>query len=149
MSRWNVGRFGLGRAGPTNLVARLASAGLALAALAVFAVPAYAQTGEISGRVVDAATNEPLEGAQIVVVGTNTLARSRSDGLYNLVDVAVGTHYVRAAIIGYATMTAEVNVGPGLTTTVDFALNQSVISLDAMVVTGTAGEISRRHGEQQ
>ncbi len=144
MSRWSVGHFGLGRAGPGALVARLASTGLALAALAVFAVPAYAQTGEISGRVVDAGTNEPIEGAQVVLVGSTTQARSRSDGLYNLVNVPVGTHYVRAAIIGYATMTAEVNVGPGLTTTVDFTLNQSVISLDAMVVTGTPGEVSRR-----
>jgi TonB-linked SusC/RagA family outer membrane protein len=120
------------------------AAGLALVAWVVFTVPAHAQTGEISGRVVDATTNEPIEQVQVVVVGSNISARSRSDGLYNLVDVPVGTHYVRAAVIGYSTMTAEVNVGAGLTTTVDFALNRAVISLDAMVVTGQAGEVSRR-----
>jgi TonB-linked SusC/RagA family outer membrane protein len=117
---------------------------LTLAALAVFAVPASAQTGEISGRVVDGGTNEPLEGVQVVLVGSNIQARSRSDGLYNLVNVPVGTHNVRAAVIGYSTVTAQVNVGAGLTTTVDFALNQAVISLDAVVVTGQAGAVSRR-----
>jgi TonB-linked SusC/RagA family outer membrane protein len=119
-------------------------AGWALAALAALAAPVQAQTGEIAGRVVDAGTNEPLVGAQLVIIGTNYKARSRSDGLYSLVDIPVGQHSVRAAIIGYSTMVAEVNVGAGLTTTVDFALNQAVISLDAVVVTGTPGEVSRR-----
>jgi TonB-dependent SusC/RagA subfamily outer membrane receptor len=135
MSRWGVRRFGLARWGPTTL---------ALVALAVLGAPAQAQNGEIAGQVTDAVTGQPIEGVQVVIVGTTYRDRSRADGLYNLTDVPPGEHSVRAAIIGYATMTAQVNVAAGITTEVDFALNRAVVSLDAMVVTGQAGEISRR-----
>jgi TonB-dependent SusC/RagA subfamily outer membrane receptor len=115
-----------------------------LGAAALCTVSAQAQTGEISGRVTDAVTGEPLEAAAVVVLGTNIRARTRVDGLYNLMGVAMGQHRLRVMIIGYATQTATANVQSGLTTTVDFALNASVISLDAMVVTGQAGAVSRR-----
>jgi TonB-linked SusC/RagA family outer membrane protein len=93
---------------------------------------------------VDAVTNQPLEGVQVMVVGTALRARTRPDGLYNLTGVPAGSQQVRASIVGYSMQTATLAVQTGITATVDFALSKAVISLDAMVVTGTAGEISRR-----
>lgn len=133
------------RAGPAvGRVTLLWRAGLAMCAALLWALPAQAQTGEISGRVVDEATGQPIEGAQVVVVGTNVRARSRVDGLYNLVNVPSGPQQVRAMIIGYATQTATLTIQSGVTVTVDFTLGKAVVSLDAMVVTGQAGEVSRR-----
>ena len=117
---------------------------LALGVALVWALPAQAQTGEISGRVTDVVTGQPIDGALVTAVGTNVRAQTRMDGLYNLVGVPAGQQRVRVAIIGYATQTATVNVQSSLVTTVDFELNRSVISLDEMVVTGQAGAVSRR-----
>jgi TonB-linked SusC/RagA family outer membrane protein len=125
--------------------ATLLRTGLLLAVLCVlWALPAAAQTGQISGRVVDAVSGQPLEGAQVTVVGTAVRARTRRDGLYNLTSVPIGSQQVRASVVGYSMQTATLVVQTGITSTVDFSLAQAVISLDAMVVTGTAGEISRR-----
>jgi TonB-linked SusC/RagA family outer membrane protein len=110
----------------------------------VWALPAQAQTGEVAGRVVDAVTQQPIEGVQIVVVGTNVRATTRLDGLYNLSGVPAGQQQLRAVLIGYATKTASTAIQAGATTTIDFELTRAVISMDAMVVTGQAGEISRR-----
>ncbi len=138
-------RTGPPRPGPAlGRMALLWRAGLAMAVAFLWALPAQAQTGEVSGRVVDEATQQPIEGAQVVVVGTNIRARTRADGLYNLVNVPSGPQQIRAMIIGHATQTASLTIQPGVTTTVDFALGKAVVSLDAMVVTGQAGEISRR-----
>jgi TonB-linked SusC/RagA family outer membrane protein len=119
--------------------------GLLLAALgALSALPAAAQTGHVNGRVVDAASGQPLEGAQVMVVGTTVRARTGRDGLYNLPSAPIGSQQIRVSIIGFSMQTATLVVQAGITSTVDFSLSQAVISLDAMVVTGTAGEISRR-----
>jgi TonB-linked SusC/RagA family outer membrane protein len=115
-----------------------------MCAALLWAFPAQAQTGEVSGRVVDETTGQPIEGAQVVVVGTNIRGQSRVDGLYNLVNVPVGSRQVRVMIVGHATQTATLTIQPGVTVTLDFTLSRAVISLDAMVVTGQAGAVSRR-----
>ncbi len=137
-------RHGLGRSGPLLDTAALLRAGLAVCAALLFALPAQAQTGELSGRVVDQTTGQPMEGAQVMVVGTNISARTRADGLYNLLGIPAGSQQIRALIIGYATQTATLTIQSGVTTTLDFQLSRAVVSLDAMVVTGQAGEISRK-----
>ncbi|MHC4448103.1 MAG: TonB-dependent receptor plug domain-containing protein, partial [Planctomycetota bacterium] len=138
-------RTGSARPGPgVGWATLLWRAGLPLCAVLLWALPAQAQTGEVSGRVVDEVTGRPIEGAQIVIVGTNIRAQSRVDGLYNLVNVPLGSQQVRVMIIGYATQTATLTTQPGVTATLDFTLSRAVISLDAMVVTGQAGAVSRR-----
>ncbi len=119
--------------------------GLLLGALgALWALPARAQTGEVAGRVVDAVTSQPLEGVQVSVVGTALRTRTRPDGMYNLIGVPAGSQQIRASVVGYSMQTVTLSVQSGMTSEVNFNLSQAVISLDAMVVTGTAGEISRR-----
>ncbi len=129
---------GLARAGPWLGPA------IVVCTMMLFAMPVQAQTGELSGRVIDQATSQPIEAVQVMVAGTNLRTRTREDGLYNLVGVPAGTQQIRAIIIGYSTQTATVTVQTGITATLDFALTRAVVSLDAMVVTGQADEISRR-----
>jgi microsomal dipeptidase-like Zn-dependent dipeptidase len=85
---------------------------LALLALAVAAVPAFAQTGSVEGTVRNAQTAGPVGGARVIVVGTDLAATTNPDGYYRINDVPAGTHEVRAAIIGYTAVTVgNVSVG--------------------------------------
>jgi TonB-linked SusC/RagA family outer membrane protein len=114
-----------------------ALAGLMLAS----AVPAAAQsTGTVTGRVLDAATQQPLVGAQISIGGTGLGGLAGNDGTFRIANVPAGTHAVRAQMIGYSSQETRVTIAAGQTATANFTLATSAISLDAIVVTGTSGQ---------
>ena len=85
----------------------LGAAGALLVTLS--AVPASAQeTGSVVGRVLDAATQEPLPGARVEVAGTPLSAATARDGSYRLPGLGAGTHKVSVSYLGYGDATAEV-----------------------------------------
>ncbi len=66
---------------------------------------AWAQTGKLAGKVIDARTGEPIVGANVVVEGTTYGAASNPDGFFTIVSVPPGTFRVQASVIGYAPAT--------------------------------------------
>src|SRR5256884_763059 len=123
--------------------ARLAL-GSGLALLCACALAAAAQTtGTIRGRVTDATTGRPVDGAQLYVAGTDLGTLSNADGQY-LFSVRAGTVELRSRRVGYATATQQVTVTPGEVTEANFSLKQAAIGLDVVVVTGTGAETEKR-----
>lgn len=102
------------------------------------------QTGNISGRVVDAQSGEPISGAQVYIDGLENGVLTQLNGRYLLLNVPVGTQTVTFMRIGYRTMTAEVGVAAGETALQDFTVSQDALQLDEIIVTGTAGGTQRR-----
>lgn len=97
---------------------------------------AWAQTGKIAGRVVEAATGEPLPGVNVLIVGTTQGATTSVDGYYSILNVRPGTYDVRASFIGFAPVVVEdVRVQIDLTTTVDFELREEVLEGEEVIVT--------------
>jgi TonB-dependent SusC/RagA subfamily outer membrane receptor len=104
------------------------------------AVPAQAQSaGTVTGRVVDAATQQPLVGAQVSVVGTPLGGLANASGTFLILNVPAGSHTVRVQMIGHVSQERQVTVTAGQAVSVDFALAVSAIALDEVVVTGTSG----------
>ena len=130
---------------PTRV--RIGALGLlaALAMVLAAAVPLAAQaTGTVRGQVTDAATQRPLGGAQISLVGTQRGGLANSSGQFLILNVPVGTYTVRAEIIGFAAQETEVTVTAGQVAVANFALSQQAIDLEELVVTGTAGRTQKR-----
>ena len=101
----------------------------------LLAASANAQTGKIAGRIVDAATQEPVIGATVAVVGTGGGAATDLDGYYTIIGVRPGTVSVRASYVGYAPQTVEnARVQIDQTTTLDFALAEATIEGQEVVV---------------
>ena len=118
---------------------------LGAVALAVRPAPLSAQsTGTVVGRVTDDRTGVPLPGAQVFVDGPNRVARSDQDGRYRLPEVPVGNRLLTVRMIGYASRTQSITVSSGQTLTTNLALAARPLDLDAVVVTGQGGEISKR-----
>ncbi len=93
-------------------------------------------TGKIAGRVVDGSTKEPLIGASVVVTGTSLGAATDLDGRFTILNVQPGVYTVRASAVGYQPVESKNNrVSIDLTTDVDFELNESAITTEAVVVT--------------
>ena len=118
---------------------------MAMAMLLGGAVPIAAQqTGTIQGTVTANATGRTLGGARIQVVGTTYTGSTLANGTFVIRDVRAGTYTVRASIIGYSSQETSVTLAAGQTVDLDFVMNRAAISLDEIVVTGTAGAQERR-----
>lgn len=93
-------------------------------------------TGKIAGRVVDGSTKEPLIGANVLVLGTSLGAATDLDGKFVILNVQPGVYTVRASTVGYQPEESKNNrVSIDLTTEVDFELNESAITTEAVVIT--------------
>lgn len=101
-------------------------------------------TGTITGTITDAASEQPIPGANVIVQGTNTGASTNADGEYEIANAPAGTQQIQVRFVGYRTMTKEVNVEAGATIEVNFQLTESAVNLDEVVVTGTGGPVEKR-----
>jgi TonB-dependent SusC/RagA subfamily outer membrane receptor len=101
-------------------------------------------TGALVGRVVGAATDEPIASAQVSVVGTSLRSVTAALGWYLILGVPAGTHEVSASAVGYSPLTKQVMMEADGGAVVDFALHTSVVELDELVVGSTAGGAKRR-----
>ncbi|MFL5607424.1 MAG: TonB-dependent receptor plug domain-containing protein, partial [Gemmatimonadaceae bacterium] len=108
----------------------------ALAGSLLCAAHLSAQTGTISGRVIDSASRQPLSAVSLRLVGTQRGAVTRDDGTYTLPNVPVGAQRIRASRIGFGPQVRDVTVAAGGTATADFALPAQAAVLGEMVVTG-------------
>lgn len=108
--------------------------------------PAHAQaTGAVAGRVTDASTGRPLPYAQIFTESDrDRVARSDAEGRYRLASVRPGPQTITVRLIGFGSRSTPVTVTAGATATLDVRLETQPLALDAVVVTGQGGEISRR-----
>lgn len=93
--------------------------------------------GEIVGRITDAATGQPLPGANVLIVDTFLGAGSRPDGGYQIARLQPGDYRIKAAYIGYRSETVNVSVAAGRTATVNFSLKQTPLVGEQVVVTGS------------
>src|SRR5207245_10148452 len=72
-----------------------------------------AQQGSIAGRVAHRVTQQPVAGAEVLVLGTNLASRTRQDGQYRIASVAPGRYTLQVRLIGYATVPQPVSVAAG------------------------------------
>ena len=117
---------------------------LLLPMLALSPAMARAQdTGTVHGKVATEA-QRPISGATVLIVGTNRGALTNADGEYTIVNVPTGEHTLRVQMIGYARMERAITVAADQVTSADFQLATQALSLDEVVVTGTAGAARKR-----
>jgi outer membrane receptor protein involved in Fe transport len=99
-------------------------------------VLSFAQnTGKLTGKVTDAATGEPLIGANVFVEGTSYGAATDVEGEYVIIKLPSGTYSVAATYMGYRrTVTKNVQVLNDLTTKLSFRLTQTGVELGEEIV---------------
>lgn len=101
----------------------------------IFINPIVAQTGKISGKVIDGTTGEALPFVNVMIDGTTQGAATDLDGYYSIIGVRPGTFNVKASAIGYNTQTVQgVRVSIDLTSEINFELMETSIQLKEEVV---------------
>lgn len=100
---------------------------------------AFGQDFDVSGQVVDAETNEPIPGANVVEVGTQNGTVTNSDGEFSFT-VSNANVQLRISFIGYEPMVIELDGRSDLVV----ELGQMVGQLDDLVVTAFGMERDRK-----
>lgn len=101
----------------------------------------HAQANSVAGHVRAVGTNEPLAGAQILIVGGQQRASSDENGAFRITGLTGNSVTLDVRRIGYRNERMTVRVGQQ-----DVAVNLSTnpAALDAIVVTGQPGAAQRR-----
>ncbi len=103
-------------------------------ALLFSSVSSFAQTGKITGVVVDE-NNDPLPGVNVIVEGSTIGSVTDIDGVFFILNVRPGVHILRATFIGFSPVTVEgVRVAIELTTEVNILMQEATEELDEVVV---------------
>ncbi len=96
--------------------------------------------GKIAGKVVDAATGQPLPGVNVFLDGTTQGSATDENGDYIILRIRPGTYTVKATFIGFASQSMEgVKVQVDQTTRVNFTLAEEVFEGEEIVVTAERG----------
>src|SRR5918996_5373949 len=99
-----------------------------LLGLALLAPRAAAQQqSAVAGRVVDQATQQPVPGALVLLVGTNRSVQTAQDGRYRLEGVPPGRATIQVRAIGFASASQAVTVTAGAAAELDFSLTAGAV----------------------
>jgi len=97
-----------------------------------------AQSGSVTGTVVEGADRRPVPGAQVFIKGTGLATQTGEGGRFILANIPPGPRTVGVRQIGFASAEKPITIAAGRRDTLDFVLVQQAISLNEVVVTGTA-----------
>jgi outer membrane receptor protein involved in Fe transport len=110
---------------------------LFLSALLVSPLAVLAQTGKITGKVIDKKTGEELIGVTVVIEGTSFGAATDYEGKFLISNVKPGNYNLNASYVSYnKKVITNVVVKSNEVTTVNFALEESNKELKEVVISG-------------
>ncbi|HEY0744083.1 MAG TPA: TonB-dependent receptor, partial [Chryseosolibacter sp.] len=96
---------------------------------------AFAQTGEIRGKVTNKVNGEPVSFANVLIQGTQFGAACDENGAYVITGLKPGQYNVEASYIGFKKLvTFEVQVTNARPAIVDFALEEESQELEAVEI---------------
>lgn len=98
--------------------------------------------GQLSGKIIDAKTGEPLNGASITLVESKQGTRSDSSGHYFFRNTPAGHTLIEISYTGYRSIVDHLDISG--TMQKDFALAGSVIENEGVTVTAVGSAISIR-----
>ena len=109
--------------------------------LVLCSASAWAQQRRVTGRITDAATNEPLAAAQLTVPGTGVGAVSNDNGAFSIL-VPDNTQNLRVRRIGYQAKIVPLAAGQA---ELNITLARDVLRIEGVTVTGAATTLERRN----
>ena len=112
----------------------------------LFTLTVFAQTGTLTGRVVDEG-NLPLPGATLLLNGEG-ITVTNQDGRYNLLNLPAGGHQLTTTYIGFADNTQTITITAGETTELDVRLQPGIVLAEVAVISQLRGQ-SRALSQQQ
>jgi hypothetical protein len=106
------------------------------------ALRAPPRLGHLGGRVIDAATGEPLPFANVLLADASTGTTTDAAGLFSFSSLVSGPHRVVATYIGYETAIESIVVTPGDRNRVEIPLTPEPVHMGPIVIDGLTQRLS-------
>jgi TonB-dependent receptor len=103
-----------------------------------FAIAAFAQTGTLTGRVIDEG-NLPLAGAT-VFFNTEAITVSDANGFFDIRNLPTGEHALKVTYIGFTDFTQSLTIAIDETTELDVQLQPGVLLAEVAVISQLRGQ---------
>lgn len=101
----------------------------------------FAQTGTITGTVIDGGNNRPLSNAAVIITSTQKGTTTDNDGGFKLTGLTPGNYTIRVSYVGYESKEInEVQVSKGLTTNITISLNLQKSNLSNVTVVSVSAK---------
>jgi len=110
--------------------------------LLAFPVAVQGQNAILTGIVSDQ-SGAPISASTIALEGTTLGGVTDEDGKFTIRNIPAGTYTVKATFIGYFTISEEIIIKEGQTLEKSFSLQEDVLNLEGVVVSGTRYELDR------
>ena len=94
-------------------------------------------TGTFSGKITDAKTGAPIEGASVYISDIRSGTSTNSSGNFLISNIPQGVHLVEISHIGYSSSIESIEIKNDIKK--DFVITESIIENNAVVVTGVTG----------
>ena len=101
-------------------------------------------SGTIAGLVYDSETDKPLAGANVFLENTSFGSATDEEGMFIINNVPPGKYTVVVNYIGYSQKSTIITLEAGDKVKLNFALQQSLMDLDEIVVTGSRSGKEKR-----
>lgn len=99
----------------------------------------------ITGTVTDARTKSPLPGVVVKFQNHNIATATDASGVYNLsAALPPGTYQLTFSFIGFKPQTRPITLGDQQTVQLDAQIQEDIVGLDEVVVTGTSVATSKK-----
>lgn len=103
----------------------------------LFQISSLAQSlGTVQGVVTDALTNNPLPGANVVVLNQQIGAATQKDGSYKI-SLKPGKYTLMASFVSYKSLKVEITIESNKTTTQNFELVNDLVGTQEVIVLGS------------
>lgn len=96
-----------------------------------------------SGKVIQASSELPLQGASIYISDIKAGVATNTDGRFTMKNVPPGRHLVEISYVGYSTISEYVDMRGDVQK--DFVLSPEVAERNAVVVTGVSSATQAKH----
>ena len=121
----------------------LSTAALLVLLLVASGTAQAADTGSITGKVVDE-SGVPLQNASVILLGKGMGGPTNADGKFTLTKVPVGAYTVRAMMVGKQRAEKNVTVDANRTVVVDFQLGEEAVKMKVVEVTTNKKMVIRK-----
>ena len=116
---------------------RSATLWFGVAAAALPGAGGVAAQGVLEGTVRNAATNQPVAGAHILLDEVRLAGTTGPGGAFRIGGIPAGTHHVEVQLIGYRSVRRTVRVADGAAARLDVLLDETALALEGVVAVGS------------